>query len=350
MRFLLYGAYGYTGKLMVKMAKDFGLTPVLAGRNEAKLKEVADEAGYEYIVLDLTDTAKLEDTLQDFTVVLHAAGPFKFTAKPMMDACLKTKTHYLDITGEIAVFELGASKDENAQSAGIMVMPGVGFDVVPTDCTAAYLKNKMPDAVDLKLAFAPMGGGVSHGTALTMAEGLGEPSARRIDGEIIAVPLGEHAMTVPFMGKDIFVMSIPWGDVSTAYHTTGILNIETFTRANPKTHKGLKYQKYFGWILRSNFVKDRMRKKIKSRPAGPSDERRASGRMVIWGQATNAAGEQTIARLTTPEGYTLTAFMGLNITKKVLEGNFKPGFQTPAGCYGADLVFEMDGVTRDDGE
>ncbi|GAB5551197.1 MAG: saccharopine dehydrogenase NADP-binding domain-containing protein [Saprospiraceae bacterium] len=348
MEFLLYGAYGYTGKLITEMASDFDLKPVLSGRNEEKLKALAEKYSLEYITLDLEDKAKLKTTLERFSLVLHAAGPFKFTAAPMMDACLETGTHYLDITGEIDTFELGASKNQAAKEAGIMIMPGVGFDVVPTDCTAAYLKQVLPDATHLKIAFAMLGSGVSHGTAMTMAESAGEGGARRIDGEITKVPLGEHAMTVPFIGKDMFVMSIPWGDVSTAYYTTGIPNIETFTSVHPKTYSKVKYQKYIGWLLRSSFVKKQMQKRINARPAGPSQERREKGKGLIWGQASNAAGETKTVRLQVMEGYSLTATTALMITKWTLEGQAKPGFQTPAGLFGADLIMKVEGTIREE--
>lgn len=348
MEFLLYGAYGYTGQLITEMAASFGLKPVLSGRNEEKLKALADEYQLEYIPLDLNDQAKLKATLERFPVVLHAAGPFKFTAAPMMEACLTTSTHYLDITGEIDTFELGASKDQAAKEAGVMIMPGVGFDVVPTDCAAAYLKAALPDATHLKIAFAMLGSGVSHGTAMTMAENAGEGGARRIDGKITNVPLGEHAMTVPFIGKDRFVMSIPWGDVSTAYHTTGIPNVETFTTVHPKTYKKVKYQKYIGWLLRSSFVKKQMQKRIDARPAGPSKERRDKAKGLIWGEATNAAGETKTVRLQVIEGYSLTATTALMITKRTIEGQAKPGFQTPAGLFGADLIMQVEGTIREE--
>lgn len=344
----MYGAYGYTGKLITEMASEFDLTPVLAGRNEVKLKELAAEYQLQYIALDLKDQTLLKQTLERFPLVLHAAGPFKFTAEPMMNACLETGTHYLDITGEIDTFELGASKDEAAQQAGIMIMPGVGFDVVPTDCTAAYLKQALPDATHLKIAFAMLGSGVSHGTAMTMAENAGEGGARRIDGKITQVPLGEHAMTVPFLGKDMFAMSIPWGDVSTAYYTTGIPNIETFTSVHPKTYKKVKYQKYIGWLLRNSFVKKQMQKRIDAHPAGPSKERRDKGKGLIWGQATNAKGDTKTVRLQVMEGYKLTATTALMIAKSVLEGQAKPGFQTPAGLFGPDLIMQVEGTIREE--
>lgn len=347
MEFLLYGAYGYTGELITQMAESFGLKPVLAGRNARKLKVLADQYGYESLVLGLDNTAELEAALQRFSLVLHAAGPFKYTARPMMEACLATGTHYLDITGEIDTFELAHSFSAKASAKNIMMMPGVGFDVVPTDCMAAYLKAQLPDAQELKLAYATLKGGISRGTAMTMAEAVGEGSARRIDGKITRVPLGEHAMTVDFGPKSLLVMSIPWGDVSTAYYTTGIPNIEVYTAVHPKTYKKVKWQKYIGWFLRLSYVKNQLREQARNRPAGPSPEKRAAATSLIWGQVTNHSGEIKTARLQTLDGYTLTATTSLMIAKKVLEGNFRAGFQTPAGCYGADLIMEVKESQRE---
>lgn len=346
MEFLLYGAYGYTGKLITELAAQYGLRPVLSGRNPEKLQSLAAEHGLEYLALDLNNQAALEAALERFPLVLHAAGPFKYTAKPMMEACLATGTHYLDITGEIEVFELAHSFDSAASAKNKMIMSGVGFDVVPTDCLAAYLKKKLPDAVELRLAYASLRGGISKGTASTVIESMGRGSYRRIDGVITAVPLGEHAMTVDFGPKKLFVMSIPWGDVSTAYYTTGIPNIEVLTSVHPKTYKKVKWQQHFGWLLRSPLVKNYLRKQLDKRPAGPSAEKRQKASSVIWGEVKNAAGKIETARLETIEGYTLTAHTSLMITKRVLEGDFKPGFQTPAGCYGPDLIIEVEGTRR----
>jgi len=348
MKFLLYGANGYTGQLITRFAADFQLTPVLAGRTESKIKPLAEKYGYEYLVFDLKDVEATDAALQDVKVVLHAAGPFVYTADPMRAACLRTQTHYLDITGEYQVFEAGAAMDAEAKGAGVMLMSGVGFDVVPTDCMAAYLKEKMPDATHLKLSFAMVGGGVSHGTATTMAEGTGEMSKVRKAGKLVDVPLGHKAMRVPFLRKPFFCMTIPWGDISTAYRTTNIPNIETYTKVHPSQYKFVKYSKYINWILRSSLVKNYLFKKINNAPAGPTDDERASAFSQVWGEVTNAKGDKVAANIVTSEGYTLTAEAALLITKKVLEGNFKPGYQTPAGMYGADLVLEVKGSERKD--
>jgi short subunit dehydrogenase-like uncharacterized protein len=341
---LLYGANGYTGTLIARMASEYGVNLILAARREESVKPLSTELGYRYLVIDLNDSAALDQALSQVALVLHVAGPFKYTAKPMIEACLRMGKHYLDITGEIMVYEMAKKYHEQALAKGIMVMPGVGFDVVPTDCIALHLKNKLPDAVALKLAFAGLGGAYSRGTATTMIEGMGEKSARRIDGKITPVPLGEHGMWLELAGKKIFFMSIPWGDVSTAYHTTGIPNIETYTGASPKTFKLLKYQSIFNWLLRTSFMRNRQLKKIKKMPPGPSDDRRAKSKSVVWGEAINGDGVSIQAKIRTPEGYTLTAISSLIIARKVLEGNFKAGYQTPAGCYGEGLVFEVPGV------
>lgn len=346
--FILYGAYGYTGELITRMAQEYGLRPLLAGRSEEKLQALSLRSGYPYRVVDLSDRAALERLLNEAPVVLHAAGPFIKTASAMMDACIATGTHYLDITGEIQVFAKGAKRDQAAKAAGIMIMPGVGFDVVPTDCMAAFLHQQMPDATHLQLAFAWKGGGVSHGTAKTMVMGMGYPGAIRKDGKIQPVKSAYKTATFPFTAeKSLQAVTIPWGDVFTAYHTTGIPNIETYFAAPMQQQKMMHWANYLGPILRLPIVKKYLIKQIDARPAGPNDEQRAKARAYVYGAVRNAQGETLAARLETLEGYTLTAVTALMITKKVLAGAFKTGYQTPAGCYGADLIMEVEGTKRE---
>lgn len=202
----------------------------------------------------------------------------------------------------------------------------------------------MPDATHLKLAFASIGGGLSHGTAITMTGKIGEGGAARENGMIVRKPLGQKGMWVNFGTKKIFVMTIPWGDISTAYTTTGIPNIETYTAIAPKVYRILKLQWAFNWILRTEIVRNIIRKKIKAKPAGPSDNQRKNSRSLVWGEVSNASGEKKAACISCLDGYTLTARSSLLISKKILEGNFKPGYQTPAGCYGENLIIEVSGT------
>ena len=345
--FLLYGANGYTGELIARYAHQYNLQPVLAGRSEAALSQLSAKLNLPYKVIDLNDKETLVAALKEVKVVVHAAGPFQFTAKQMVEACLEADTHYLDINGDIAVFEMLKQYDAAAKQAGIMIMPGVGFDVVPTDCIAVLLKKLLPDATKLQLAFAMTGSGLSHGTATTMTNNLGKGGAIRKNGKIVRLPLGKKGIWVDFGVKKLFVMSIPWGDISTAYFTTGIPDIETFAGVSPKTYRLLKLQPLFNWLLRTSFMRNFIKKKINNRAAGPTDEMRDKATGLVWGEVTNAAGKTASARLSGPEGYTVTLHSTLIIVQKVVRGFSAPGYQTPAKVYGEDLVLEVPGVKRE---
>ena len=345
--FLLYGANGYTGKLIARYATQYNLQPILAGRKKELITPLAAKLKLPFKIFSLNDTVALHAALKEVKVVLHAAGPFQFTAKQMISACLHTGTHYVDINGDIAVFELIKTYDAAAKKAGIMLLPGAGFDVVPTDCIALQLKKLLPDAVALQLAFASVGGGLSHGTAITMASKAGEGGCVRKNGKIIRTPLGQKGMWVDFGVKRLFVMSIPWGDISTAYFTTGIPDIETYTGISKKMYNVLKLQPLFNWLLRTNILRNYIKNKIKQKPAGPSDEQRDKAVGFVWGQAVNAVGEKVTVRLSGPEGYTLTTHSSLIIIQKILNDNFTPGYQTPGSAYGENLVMEIPGVQRE---
>lgn len=348
--FLLYGANGYTGRLIATLAAEYHLSPILAGRSRAPIEQMAKELNLPFLVIDLDDEQALTDALSKLPLVLHAAGPFDKTARQMADACLKTGTHYLDINGDISVFEMLKGYHDAALRAGVMIMPGVGFDVVPTDCLALKLKQIMPDATKLELAFATLGGSISHGTAITMASKMGEGGAIRKNGKIVNVPLGAKALKVHFFRGNskpelpFFVMNIPWGDVSTAYTTTGIPNIETYLGVPKKAYYFLKAQFLFNWLLRTEFIRGKLKSKINAAPPGPTDAQRRQALGMVWGRATNAAGETVTAKLCGPEGYTITAHAALIIIKKILNGQFEAGYQTPAKVYGADLICEVPGI------
>jgi short subunit dehydrogenase-like uncharacterized protein len=345
--FLLYGANGYTGKLIARYASEYGLEPILAGRRKEVIEPLATQLNLPYRIFELDDTPALLAALQEVKVVVHTAGPFQYTSQQMIEACLQTGTHYIDINGDIAVFEMIRRYDAAAKTKGIMLLPGAGFDVVPTDCLALQLKKLLPDAVKLQLAFATLGGGLSHGTATTMANKIGEGGAVRKDGKIVRQALGKTGMRVDFGIKKLFVMTIPWGDISTAYFTTGIANIESFTGIPKKVYYLLKGQVLFNWLLRTKFFRNYLKNKINKRPAGPSDEQRSKAKSLVWGQVVNATGKTAIVRLSGPEGYTLTAFASLIILQKILQGNFITGYQTPASAYGENLVMEIPGVERE---
>jgi len=344
-RLLIYGANGYTGELITRFAAERGMKPLLAGRNAIAVEELAKKHHLDYRVFALDETARLDAALQEVDMVLHCAGPFSLTSRPMVEACLRNKKHYTDITGEISVFESMAALDDKAKASEVMVMPGVGFDVVPSDCLARHLKDRLPSATHLSLAFYGMGR-ISHGTQATMTMNVGRGGAIRKDGKITPVPAAWKSREIDFGEVKKTGVTIPWGDVATAYYSTGIPNIEVFTVMPKQNLKMLKLSRYIGWLLATKPVQDYLQKQIPA--GGPSDEERAKGKTYLWGVARDLNGNRVESRLQTPEGYTITALAALNIAQKILGGNFSPGFQTPAKAYGADLVMEIDGVSRQD--
>ena len=253
-RWLIYGAYGYTGELIARLAAEQGLAPVLSGRSADKLAPLAEELGLQPRPVGLDDPAALDAALDGIDVVVHCAGPFSRTSTPMVDACIRTGTHYTDLTGEIEVFEACAARDGEAREAGIMLMPGTGFDVVPSDCLAAHLKARLPDATGLALGFAPRGAVVSRGTATTTVENLHRGTVVRRGGRLEQRRSGSMRRSIDFGRGPWSAMAVPWGDVSTAYHSTGIPDIEVYLAAPRSLMAAAWVSSWFGWLVGSGPV------------------------------------------------------------------------------------------------
>jgi len=255
--------------------------------------------------------------------------------------------HYLDVTGEIGVFEALAARDAEAKQAGVMLLPGVGYDVVPTDCLAAHLKRRMPGAVDLKLYIEVLSPKISRGTAKTMIQELPGGTRVRRGGRLITLDR-------PGSGKCDFgqgvkpTMPISWGDVATAFYSTGIPNIEVHNRAIPALKIVAGLPRFARWFLGLGLTQAAMRALINRQSEGPSDEARRTGHSIIVGVAHDAKGGSVRSRLNLPDGYTLTAMTALDIAKRVASGEFKPGFQTPSLVFGPEYILGFQGVTWED--
>jgi len=343
---MIYGANGYTGRLAARVATHRGLKPVLAGRHAGPIRSLADDLGCESRVFELHDPAVVATNLQGVAAVLHCAGPFSATSRPMLDGCLRAGTHYLDITGEIAVFEHIHSRGREIRDAGIIAIPGVGFDVVPTDCLAAMLKRELPSATHLKLAFMARDGKLSPGTAKTMVEGLPEGGRVRENGRVVKVPPAYKVETISFTETlSARAVTIPWGDVATAYYSTGIPNIEVFLGAPDEQIEKMKMPGILRSLLGLAPVQSLVKALIARRVKGPGDEQRARDEMYVYGEAWDEAGHQVAMRLRTPEGYTLTAESGVTAILKTLEGRLAPGAYTPSMAFGVEYVLELEGTT-----
>ncbi len=345
-QWLLYGAYGYTGELIARQAVKAGLHPVLAGRDKTKTAELAAELGLTHVVFSLSDLAENNGLLNPYNLVLNCAGPFSQTAEVFLDACMRIQCHYFDITGEIAVFEAAAERHQQAVLADVILCPGIGFDVIPTDCMAALLKRAMPDATHLSLGFDSRSG-FSPGTAKTSVEALPEGGRIREDGLVKQVPLAYKTRRIDFGGGQKLAMTIPWGDVATAYYSTEIPNIEVYIPGSPKLIKRLKRMNWIRPILAWSWVQNILKKRIEKTVRGPDKETREKLTTFVWGEVTNAAGERMQKRLQVSNGYQLTADGALYVIKTVLkQADVSPGYHTPSTLLGCDLIYQLPG-TRD---
>ena len=336
---LLYGANGYTGALIAEEAVRRGLTPVLAGRREDAIRPLAEKLGLSYRVFDVG-----APDFSGVSAVLHCAGPFSHTSKPVVDACLKAGIHYLDITGEIAVFEAVHRRDAEARAKGVVLIPGVGFDVVPSDCLAASLHQRLPDADHLELAFASLGK-TSRGTAKTMIEGMPHGGAIRENGRIKKVPLAYLVKEIPFRDQPRMAMSIPWGDVSTAYYSTKIPNIVVYMAVPPKLIRSAKLLRPFTRFLGLGPVQRFLKSRVERKPAGPSEKARETTRSYLWGRVTAPGGREVTGTLETPEGYKLTVLTALACLERLFapDAKLEPGAQTPSMAFGASLITKIEG-------
>jgi len=337
---MLYGANGYTAGLMLDVALKRGHRPVLAGRNRDAIEALSRKHQLPARIFDLSEPNTVSSALSGIEAVMHCAGPFSATSAPILAACLVTGAHYLDITGEMDVFAHCHQQDARARERGIVVMPGTGFDVVPTDCLAAMLKRDLPDATELVLAFEA-GGGPSHGTALTAVEGLGKGGRVRRDGEVRTVPLAYKTRLFDRDGEERHAMTIPWGDVYTAYVSTGIPNIEVYMGISPGTAKRLRRMNMIRPLLGLGMVQRFLKNKI--RAGGPDDDKRRNSGCTVWGEVRNAAGMEVKKQLRTVNGYELTASASIGILDHVLASRPPGGFYTASQMMGADYILSLPG-------
>lgn len=341
---MLYGASGYTGTLTAELAKARGLTPVLAGRTRSKLEPLAERLGLELRVFDLGDPARVRRELAGFQAVLHMAGPFRTTSGPLVDACLRTGCHYLDITGEFAVFEAIWPRHAEAAQAGVVLLPGVGFDVVPTDCLAALLQRALPDAIELDLAFATLGTRPSPGTVNTWIDTLGRRSLVRVRGQIVSEALGARARQIPFPTRTRHAVAVPLGDLSSAFRSTGIPSITTYLALPRQALPALRGLGSLRRVFASPRVESRLKRWVERAVTGPNASERSRSRAELWGEARNAAGLRVRLTLTTGDPYALTADAALRCLERVLGDRVTPGASSPAQALGADFITECAGV------
>jgi short subunit dehydrogenase-like uncharacterized protein len=345
---LIYGANGYTGRLIAEAALGLGLRPLLCGRNAGRLARLAEElGGLAFRVVSLEDARALDSALSGVAVVLNAAGPFSDTASSLAASCLRTRTDYLDVTGEVDVLDLLSKRDAEASARGAMILPGVGFDVVPSDCLAAHVARLAPEATWLALGVRGLVY-VSRGSYRTLVEQAGRAVRIRRDGELVETVPGTLRRSFDYGDEPRESLAVSWGDLVTAWHTTGIPNIEVYFEATPPVEAMLGAGRLLGPLFRTRTARALLKAQAEILPAGPSAEARASREAVLVAEAGDQRGRLACARLHSPEAYSFTGRSAATVASRVLSGVRRPGFQTPAGLLGPDFVTCLEGVRRID--
>lgn len=399
---MIYGASGFSGRLIAAEAVRRGHRPILAGRSPEKIRPLAEELSCPWTSFVLTSVNEVAEKLRGLKLVLNCAGPFSLTAAVVARAAIAAKAHYLDITGEIGVIELLARWDQLAKAAGVVLLPAVGFGVVPSDCLAARLADRFPSSRWLRIAFtadrAP-----SRGTAKSMWEGLLRGGKIRRNGRVEKVPVGKFSRKVEFPSGFRLCLAIPWGDVASAYYTTKIPNIVTFGAFPPLLVGLLRFgyclshplhaiahggkDVFAGEVSRQGGDLPRVGGPDRSAlpngqfPGEEMDSRGAgelpgTGRFGWWKRVLRRVGWGLIDRLlsdptpqeiersraeivaevgegdtvagraaiVTPGGYRLTAVAAVAAVEQCLAQPPPPGFWTPARALGPDFVFRLPGV------
>jgi short subunit dehydrogenase-like uncharacterized protein len=344
---VIYGATGHSGRLLVARALELGMRPLLCGREQQSLAGLAATTGLPWQAAFVDHPASLDAAFSGAAVVLNAAGPFATTAAPVAGACLRAGAHYLDITGEVRVVEQLARRDAEARARGLMLMPCVGFDVVPSDCLAARLARRMPGARWLATAVTQPRS-LSVGTLATLADGADVGAARR-RGAVVALPVGSVERHFDFGWGLQSCLNVSFADVATAYYTTGVPNVTTFVEAPPAVRALMLGARSFAPLLRAPPVRTALQRFVALLPRGVGFAPARDGdtmRVVV--EAEDDRGRRLAARLTTPEPYAFTALAGAEILRRVAAGDLEPGFQTPARVYGEDLVLSFSNVVHED--
>ncbi|EMA45261.1 saccharopine dehydrogenase family protein [Halobiforma nitratireducens] len=355
---LVYGSYGYTGSLLASAAVSQGWSPIVAGRDRRKVHSQAEALGLEGRTFALesaaergrvgTETVRVAAALDDVDAVLNCAGPFVDTAEPLVEACLETGTDYLDITGECSVFERLRQRDHRAREAGVTLLPGVGFDVVPTDCLAAFLADELPTGDRLSLGIKSEST-LSRGTARTALESVGDGGVVRRNGRLLQVPAAFRTREIDFGGGPEHAVTVPFGDVVTAAHGTGLESVEVYLAVPPWASRALSLLDSAGCLCDAGPVATLLERATDAAFDGPDERELATDRAVVWGEVVDDTGRRARARLETPNPYALTVDAALAASERVLgDGaanvNVDPGFQTPATAFGSDFVLELEGT------
>jgi short subunit dehydrogenase-like uncharacterized protein len=335
---LIYGANGFSAGLILNEFLKMGIKPILAGRNSEKIKVLAHQKGCNFKIFDLNSIRKIISELTGVNTVLNCAGPFSKTAAPLINACLISGTNYIDITGEMEIFKYAWSMDTKAKEKGIVILPGAGFDVIPTDCLAKKLKEELPDASSLKLAFATRNSRPSRGTIKATLDYISSNTMVR-KGEVISIPTASLSRIIDFGDFHSDSIAVQWADVFNAYFSTEIDDIEIYMALPSLAKNVLKMTAgLIERLLSIRMIKKMVTLFIDNFLTDPNDRQRQNSVTYFWGMVQNQKGTVLEKVLQLPDGYNITAFGAAEAAFRISQGLVKPGTQTPSLAFGSDFI------------
>jgi short subunit dehydrogenase-like uncharacterized protein len=337
---MLYGAYGSTGRLILDEALRRGHRPVLAGRDSARLSALGQATGLSTLRLPLDDGAGLRAALSRVRCVLLAAGPYSLTGQPMRAACLDTGCSYLDINGEIEDFRAALSCDAQARSAGIAIVPGVGYGVVFGECLAAQLALRMPDATWLRLSLATQTAARSRGATLSVAAAMAAGGRDIYRGALRTHAMASSTWRTPGAGLPTMrFAAAPRAELVAAHRSTGIPNIVV---GIPLSRAAATLVRIAGPLLGKLLTRQAARPSNRDEP-GPSAAAIAELRSRVWAEAGNDAGQRVAAMLETGEGSRAAAVAAARALELQLQEP-RLGALTPVQAFGSGFALLVPGT------
>ena len=343
---VIYGATGYTGRAITRTAVARGLNVTVAGRDANKLRHLAAEFGVAWQALNLQDTEGLIQLFSGACAVLNVAGPFAETAVPVAQACLTAGVHYLDVSGELPSYRALGELNDQAVARNLLMLPGAAFVVAPSDCLALYLKDKVPNAKRLFLGMSAVDS-FSRGTLQAMVRMIARTVVVRRNHRLTGVHVGRLERLFDFGNGARKCAAVSWADVFSAYHSTGIPNIEAYVEADALRAMIYQVHAELAPILRTQPVQSIVAAVTRLWPQTPGNRHEVT--RVITATVEDPSRQSHTASLALPDGYVITPPIAVELAARVLDGDWAPGLRTPAQLYGVELLDSFDQIVLHDG-
>lgn len=337
-RALLYGATGYTGRAIAHtLAGELDL--VLAGRNPDAVRAVAEPLGLPWRAFALDDPQALGAGLAGITVVLHAAGPFLSTAMPMLDACLASGAHYLDLGGEWRVIEALMARDAEARAAGIAVLPGTALTPAAMDCLLLAAVERWPDTRALKLGVSEAKV-LSRGSFATMAGLASSGTVIRRSGALTMVPPASLTAMFDFGAGPQEAVATDWASVVTAGALTGVPDIAVYSAMHWSARAGYRATGLGMALMGAAPWRTAGSAMARLWPQQPDPARREAARYRMVAEAADPWRRVRRLSMETLDGYGASVLIACEALRRIMAGAAPAGVSSPAAVFGSRFAVE----------